>query len=91
MSFTDGEDDLSEKIELENIMNQDDCARKRRRSPTAAEEAPDSHMNMPPLIIKDLSLSPSARARRPQTVGQTTEDQLTNDFDRDEDFEVCWF
>ncbi len=88
MSFTDCGDHLSTSIEIENIMSQNDFARKRRRSLTGVNDANATHNDMSPLIIKDLSLSPSERARRPQSLGQATKDQLTNSFDRGDVFEV---
>ena len=83
MSFTDGND---EHLELEDIMKGNDYSKKRRRSGTNDKQG-DA---LPPLVIKDLSISPTERARRMHTVGLATQDQLTNDFQRDDDIEVCF-
>eukprot|EP00795_Rhopilema_esculentum_P014639 gene14639-5725_t len=80
MSFTDGND---EHLELEDIMKGNDYSKKRRRSGTNDKQG-DA---LPPLVIKDLSISPTERARRMHTVGLATQDQLTNDFQRDDDIE----
>ncbi len=84
MSFTDGSVDM----ELESIMNKNDSVRKRRRSLTAVDNLDSQHSDISPLIIKDLSLSPSERLRRPHTIGLATEDKRTNYFDKDDIFQV---
>ena len=83
MSFTDTDDSLVGTLELEDVMNQQDYPRKRRRSPTDGQDS-----SLPPLVIQDLSLSPSNRIRRPQTIGLATSDHLTNDCDRNDEIEV---
>lgn len=84
MSFTDTDDSLVGTLELEDVMNQHDYPRKRRRSPTDGQQ----DGSLPPLVIQDLSLSPSNRTRRPQTIGLATSDHLTNDCDREDEIEV---
>ena len=83
MSFTDGDDVTHE---LDEIMQKRESSKKRRRSGTKE----DQNGSLPQLIIKDLSISPSSRGR-PHTVGIATNNQLTNDFDRDDDLEVSYF
>lgn len=79
MSFTDG-DDVT--LETEQIMNRRESSNKRRRSGTKDVQGSP----LPPLIIKDLSISPSDRGV-PLTVGISTNNQLTDGFD--DDLEVC--
>ena len=83
MSFTDTDDSVVGTLELEDVMNQQDYPRKRRRSPTDGQDG-----SLPPLVIQDLSLSPSNRIRRPQTIGLATRDHLTSDSDRNDEIEV---
>ena len=81
MSLTDGDDVVRE---LDEILNKRENSKKRRRSGTNDNQ----DRSLPPLVIKDLSISPSDRGR-PLTVGIATNNQLTIDFDRDDDLEVC--
>ena len=82
MSFTDGDDVTRE---LDEIMRKRESSKRRRRSGTKE----DQNDSLPQLVIKDLSISPSNRGR-PYTVGIATNNQLTNDFNRDDDIEVCY-
>ena len=81
MSYTDGDDVARE---LDEIMRKRESSKKRRRSGTKDTE----DNSLPQLVIKDLSISPSNRGR-PHTVGIATDNQLTNDFGRDDEIEVC--
>lgn len=79
MSYTDGDDVARE---LDEIMRKRESSKKRRRSGTKDTE----DNSLPQLVIKDLSISPSNRGR-PHTVGIATDNQLTNDFGRDDEIE----